>query len=222
MAEGRVRTFDISTVWLGTHPNDGHPGPDWHRMVAHFMAESPAVSQELGLPELLRPGSVSLKKIDFKRFHLELPRVDRERGRSKAKLHLREGGCRVDGLICSKDQSWYVGVARSRHRLTKGKKYSLEFQGRADAPRTMDVCITSESDPLRDVELYQTIELGTSWSDHQIEFEAKEDAIDEVISFRLSRSLVPVEIRNIHLIDDSGNEVLPEPLLFDAVHSSRE
>ncbi len=221
LAAGRVPLFDLADVWLGFHPNDGHPAADWHRMVAHCLAASPQVSETLGLPELYRPGSVPLDAVDIARFHLELPRVDRQPSKNKAILHRKDGGYRVDGIECATDQPWYVGLARSRHALRNGKRYAIHLQARADAPRSMDVCVTTASDPSKPAALYRTVELGTAWSDHHLEFVANEEEIDAVISFRVSSSRVPLEIRNVHLVDEQGEEVLPKPLILQANHSSR-
>jgi hypothetical protein len=97
--------------------------------------------------------------------------------------------------------------------MAKGKKYQLSFQARADQPRSLDVCVARPNAPRIPATVYRTVELRGDWQNFDLSFAGVGDADDNQISFRLGRSTVPIEIRRVQLLNDSGKEIIPQPLI---------
>lgn len=213
--DGSVPFMDLSDVWAGYFPNDGHPGPDWHRMVAYTLASSPKLSEWVNRPDLYRPKSVSREGVDGRRFHLELRREDRQRLNTKASVHYLGQITRVDGIESPSKDSWRVVLVRPRHRLIGGKKYQLAFRAKGDAARSVEICGQPEGLVDGPAILFQKIALENNWSDFEFAIEPKNDVSNFVIAFWISESSIPVEFQEVKLLDENGREVLPEPLIVD-------
>lgn len=218
--DASVPFMDLSDVWAGYFPNDGHPGPDWHRMVAFTLASSPKLSQWTNHPDLYRPGSVSRETVDTRRFYLELRREDRQPLNTKAVVHYLSHGTRIDGIETPTKESWRVVLLRPRHRLIAGKKYSLVFKAKADAPRSVEICGQSEGEASGPALLFKKIALETRWNSFEFNIQPEKEIMNFVVAFWISESSIPLEFQDVKLLDENGREVLPEPLIVD--HSKSE
>jgi len=90
---------------------------------------------------------------------------------------------RVDVSDPGQKVDWHIDLHQFNRSLTKGATYSLSFQAKADAPKTMGVSISKQSPDWRSYGLGTTVNLGTQWKRYAITFEATETVKDARVQF---------------------------------------
>ena len=94
-----------------------------------------------------------------------------------------QASVRVDVGNAGQKVDWHIDLHQYSRSLTKGTSYTLSFQAKAGAPRTMGVSISKQSPDWRSYGLGATLDVGTEWKPYSLTFEATETVGDARVQF---------------------------------------
>lgn len=89
---------------------------------------------------------------------------------------------------------WHIQINRPSQAVKAAYRYKVQFQARADHPRTMRVAVGQRHAPWASLGLYRQVELTSEWQSYEEEFIATADDLNPRVHFDLGESAVPVDV----------------------------
>ena len=106
---------------------------------------------------------------------------------------------RIEILRASPSSIWSIQLNRSGFRVTAGVKYVIEFDARAERPRSIAVGVAKACEPWSNLGYYEEAPLGAEWQRRRQEFVVLADDDNARVHFDLGREKAGVELVFRHL-----------------------
>lgn len=107
-------------------------------------------------------------------------------------------------------EGWHLQVGYPRLGVARGMGYTLSFDIRAEAPRTLGVGFLQAHPPWETIGFYRPLEVAADEWTPVLEYFTASDSDDNVrVVFDLGGDPTSVTIRGLQIVDDEGREVLP-------------
>lgn len=112
-----------------------------------------------------------------------------------------QASVRVDVGNAGQKVDWHIDLHQYSRSLTKGTSYTLSFQAKADAPRTMGVSSSKQSPDWRSYGLGTTVDVGSDWKRYSLTFEATETVSDARVQFYFGSATGTTWLDDVRLIE---------------------
>jgi glycosyltransferase involved in cell wall biosynthesis len=121
---------------------------------------------------------------------------------------------RIEILKASPSSIWSIQLNRSGFRVTAGLTYVIEFDARAQRPRSIAVGVAKGCEPWSNLGYYEEAPLGPEWQRRSQEFIALEDDDNARVHFDLAREKAGVELvfRHLKRLDEEPIRFSTTPL----------
>ena len=107
--------------------------------------------------------------------------------------------------------AWDIQLNQLRMKVRAGASYSLAFEARADARRTIFVAVSMGRAPWSGLGLYREVTVSTEWELFEVEFVATDDESNARIHFDVGHAGDSVSVAAVALRDlSTGREVQPD------------
>ncbi|GHC00845.1 hypothetical protein GCM10010080_12740 [Thermomonas carbonis] len=201
-----VKLMDVGGLSTAFHPNEGHPAPLWHQVVAHAIAADPLLSNLTGMPELLAPSAIA--DPPMREWHSSW-----DRSLGAGKLFIRYPAQPTDTLKVE-----FVGPpareVRSsvvRHgdiRATKGRTYAFEMVARASGQRPLTFALDRATAPFDNLGLRGDIQLTPEWQRVRRYFVATGDDTAAALALSVGASTESIEFATAPLLRELAGDEL--------------
>lgn len=111
-----------------------------------------------------------------------------------------QGGAsaRID-VTASPGTEWRVALSQPDHTLQQDQRYDLIFWARSDAPRSIAVNAQKDSPDWDGYGLYQRVQIGTTWQEYTVSFEATANATNAMYQFFFGETTGTVWLDDVRL-----------------------
>jgi hypothetical protein len=121
-----------------------------------------------------------------------LDTAEKAQGASSMHAHVANAGDGVD---------WKVVLYQEDRAFVQGVTYDLEFQARADRPRTIGVVTQKQAADWRNYGLSREVAIDTTWKRYVVTFQAKETASDSRMLFAFGETAGDVWIDGVSIVE---------------------
>jgi hypothetical protein len=124
-----------------------------------------------------------------------------EGNEAKLGVRSRQRVARVDIVKTTSDVRYDVQLNLQQDGIRAGRRYRIQFEARADRPRTASVGVARVGPPWDGLGWYQSVKLTRRWKHVEREFLALDDADIARVHFDLGVEAIPVEVRAVTLTE---------------------
>ena len=108
---------------------------------------------------------------------------------------------RVDVANAGQGLDWHIDLHQYDRKLNRGTTYTLSFQAKSSAPRTIAVSASKESPDWRSYGLHEVINVGTEWKVYAVTFDATETVTDARVQFFFGATTGSVWLGDVRLTE---------------------